>query len=72
MGEYGATKETEELVMILQNAQTLSGAIKLCEADFKSQIINYNENPVDRWCLKNSSVKIRHSYRPIFSIFLPE
>lgn len=58
MEQYGMTKEAEELVMILQNAQTLSGAIKLCEADLKSQLINYNENPVDRWCLKNASIKI--------------
>lgn len=58
MEDYGWTRAGEELVMILQNAQTLSNAIRLCEADFKGQIINYNENPVDKWCLKNSSIKV--------------
>lgn len=58
MEDYGWTRAGEELVMILQNAQTLSNAIHLCEADFKSQIINYNENPVDKWCLKNASIKV--------------
>lgn len=55
---YGWTKEGKEVEMILQNAQTLSNAMKLCEADFKHQLINYNKNPVDRWCLKNASVEV--------------
>lgn len=55
---YGWTKEGKELEMILQNAQTLSNAMKLCEADFKHQLINYNENPVDKWCLKNASIEV--------------
>ena len=44
--------------MILQNSQTLSNAIRLCEADFRSKIINYNQNPVDKWCLKNAWIKV--------------
>lgn len=58
MEEYGWTKQYGELEMILQNAQTLSNAINLVEADFKAKLINYNENPVDRWCLKNSCLKV--------------
>lgn len=58
MEDYGWTRAGEELVMILQNAQTLSNAMRLCEADFKAQIINYNKNPIDRWCLKNASIKV--------------
>ena len=49
--------DDSDLIMILQNAQTLSNAIKLCEADFKHQLINYNENKIDRWCLKNAGIK---------------
>ena len=30
--------------------------------DLKSKVINYNENPVDRWCFSNSILKI-NSYR---------
>jgi phage terminase large subunit-like protein len=28
--------------------------MKLCEADFKAQLINYNLNPIDKWCLGNA------------------
>ena len=58
MDLYGWTKENEDLILILQNAQTLSNALKLCEADLKKQIINYNENKIDRWCFKNAGVKV--------------
>lgn len=58
MDDYGWTKSNEDLILILQNAQTLSNAMKLCEADFKHQLINYNENPVDKWCLKNAGIKV--------------
>lgn len=55
---YGWTKAGDELVMILQNAQTLSNAIKLLEADFTHQLVNYNDNDVDKWCLKNACLKV--------------
>ncbi len=58
MGEYAWTKENEDLILILQNAQTLSNAMKLVEADFQHQLINYNENAVDRWCLKNAGIQV--------------
>lgn len=50
--------DDSDLIMILQNAQTLSQAMKLCEADFKHQVINYNENVIDRWNLKNAGIKV--------------
>lgn len=58
MSDYGWTRENKELIMILQNAETLSTAINLCEADFKQQLINYNENPLDAWCLKNALIEL--------------
>lgn len=58
MGEYGWMKENDDLILILQNAQTLSNAMKLCEADLKHKLINYNENKVDKWCFKNSGIKV--------------
>lgn len=58
MGAYNWTKENEDLVMILQNADTLSNAIKLAEADLKARRCIYNENPVDRWCFKNAGIKV--------------
>lgn len=58
MEYYGWMRQTEELVLIPQNAKTLSNAMKLLEADFKHQLVNFNDNKVDKWCLKNASIKV--------------
>lgn len=58
MEEYNWTKQYGDVEMVLQNAQTLNNALLLVEADFKAQYINYNNNPVDRWCLQNSCLKV--------------
>lgn len=58
MDDYGWTKQYGDVEMILQNAQTLNNAVLLVESDIKAQLINYNENPVDRWCFKNSCLKV--------------
>ena len=50
--------DDSDVIMILQNAQTLSNAMKLCEADFKHRLINYNENLIDRWCFGNAGIKV--------------
>lgn len=61
MDFYGWMKtggDDSDLIMILQNAQTLTNAIKLAEADFKHQLINYNENVMDKWCFRNAGIKV--------------
>ena len=61
MGFYGWQKtggDESDLILIQQNAQTLSGAIRLCESDFKSRLINYGENPADKWCYGNACLKV--------------
>lgn len=62
MRDYGwstdGDDDTREVVMIPQNAQSLDNALKLTEADLRHQLINYNENPVDRWCWGNAALKI--------------
>ena len=50
--EYGF--ETE----MLAQGRALSNAMKLVEADLKSRIINYGEDPIDKWCLANCCCKI--------------
>lgn len=47
-----------DLIMINQNAQTLTNAIKLAEADLKQQLVIYNNNPVDKWCFENAGIKV--------------
>ncbi len=61
MDYYGWQKtggDESDLVMILQNAQTLTNAIKLCEADFKHKLIYYGNNLMDKWCLGNAGIKV--------------
>ena len=53
MEGYGI--ETE---MIYQNRYVLSSPMRLVEADIKDELIDYNNNPVDRWCLENTSVQV--------------
>ena len=53
MEDYGI-----ECEMVLQNAETLNNAMRLCEQELKARNLNYNENDIDRWCLGNASMKI--------------
>lgn len=58
MEYYGWQKGNEDIVLILQNRATLSNAMKLCEADLKHRLINYNRNPIDKWCLGNTGIEV--------------
>lgn len=60
MDYYGWSKKNDDMVMILQNAETLNNAVKLCEADFQHQLINFNDNDVDKWNLKNASLLVNN------------
>ncbi|EPY2286127.1 terminase large subunit [Clostridium sporogenes] len=53
MEDYGF-----ELEKIGQDFNNLSTPMKLVEADLKSDLINYNKNPIDIWCLKNTVAKV--------------
>ena len=37
---------------------SLSNPMKLVEADLRSQLIVYDDNPIDRWCLGNTAIKV--------------
>ena len=53
MDEYGF-----ECEMIYQNRYVLSSPMRLVEADLRDQLIAYNDNEIDRWCLENTSVQV--------------
>lgn len=53
MDEYGFDCE-----VVLQNKITLSNAMKLCENDLKSRLVNHNENEIDYWCLGNAAIEV--------------
>lgn len=61
MDDYGFDCE-----MIYQG-YALSNAMKLVEADLKDQLVNYNENDMDKWCLGNCSMEIDNTgqVRPV-------
>lgn len=58
MEYYGWDKSSGDLEMVNQNAQTLTNAIKLSEADFKHRLIQYNNNSIDKWCFGNAGIKV--------------
>lgn len=41
-----------------QNFGTMSDPMKLLEADLKSNMVNYNNNPMDKMCLENTAVNV--------------
>lgn len=53
MEQYGF--ETE---IIYQNRDVLSSPMRLVEAELRDELINYNNNPIDKWCLGNTSVQM--------------
>ncbi|MBO7747363.1 hypothetical protein I8J29_24565 [Paenibacillus sp. MWE-103] len=64
-------KEMEELgfdtVRISQDWGSLSEPMKLVRTDLQSKLINYNQHPIDRWCLENTAVEMngKMEIRPV-------
>ncbi|MDM5155853.1 terminase large subunit [Bacillus sp. DX1.1] len=48
----------ESMIPIAQGKQTLSSPMKLLGADLESKLVNYNNNPLDKWCLSNTAIDI--------------
>ena len=46
-----------ELEVVIQGAKTMSSPMKEMNADLIEKSVNYNNNPVLRWCLTNLSIK---------------
>ena len=53
MEEAGFTMEK-----IRQGVFTLSEPMKQLEADLKNHMVNYNNNPIIKWCLSNTQAKV--------------
>lgn len=55
-------KEMEDFgfdcVRVPQEFGSMSEPMKLVEADLRSKLINYNNNPIDKWCLENTALNI--------------
>ena len=48
----------EAMIPVIQGKKTLSSPMKNMGADLKSNKIIYNNNPITKWCLSNTSVDI--------------
>lgn len=46
------------MVPVIQGKKTLSQPMKALGADLENNVIVYNNNPVDRWCLCNTAVDV--------------
>lgn len=53
-GYFGA----EAMIPVIQGKKTLSGPMHNLGADISAKRVNYNNNPIDKWCLSNTSVEM--------------
>jgi phage terminase large subunit-like protein len=48
----------EAMIPVIQGKKTLSGPMYSLKADLEKKLINYNNNPIDKWCLSNTAIDI--------------
>ena len=58
VGEMATYFGSAAMVPVIQGKKTLSGPMKKLGADLGSKLINYNNNPITKWCLTNTAVEI--------------
>lgn len=44
-------------IPVVQGAKTFSNPMKRLESDLRSKLINYDNNPILKWCLTNAAIK---------------
>ena len=56
-----------EMEQVIQGAKTMSNPMKQLEADLKEKKVNYDNNPMTKWCLLNTAIKIdeNDNIRPV-------
>lgn len=56
-----------QLEEVIQGALTMSSPMKLLASDLESKVINYNNNPVLKWCLTNTQIEVdkNDNIRPV-------
>ena len=43
---------------VVQGKYTLSAPMKSLGADLETKLVNYNNNPILKWCLSNTSIDV--------------
>lgn len=56
--EMETTFGKEAMIPVIQGKKTLSGPMKSLGADLESKHVIYNNNPITKWCLSNTSIEI--------------
>lgn len=56
-----------EMIKVIQGAKTMSNPMKTLEGDLIDKKVNYNNNPILKWCLTNTAVDrdVNDNIRPI-------
>ena len=56
-----------QMVEVRQGAKTMSNPMKLLKADLIEKNVNYNNNPILKWCLCNTAIKTddNENIRPV-------
>lgn len=47
----------ESMIPVIQGKKTLSSPMKQLGVDLESKLLNYNNNPVMKWCLANTAIE---------------
>lgn len=68
--QYWITEMEEagfEMEKVIQGAKTMSNPMKQLGADLKEKKVNYNNNPILKWCLLNTAIEIdkNDNIRPV-------
>ena len=47
----------ESMVPVIQGKKTLSSPMQQLSVDLESKLVNYNNNPITKWCLANTAIE---------------
>lgn len=56
--EMKANFGSEIILPVIQGKRTLSSPMKRLGADLSSKLVNYNNNPITKWCLSNTMIDV--------------
>ena len=48
----------EAMIPVYQGKKTLSAPMRKLGADLEAKLVNYNNNPIDKWCLSNTAIEV--------------
>lgn len=55
--EMKGTFGRESMIPVIQGKKTLSSPMQQLGVDLESKLVNYNNNPITKWCLANTAIE---------------